>query len=206
MSRATVAGFPVFPDSKADVSDYLESMQEYLILPGFQGSGPLHWQTLWEAEDSSFKRVVQEDWNHPDLLTWLNGLDAAVQAATGDVVLVAHSLASLLVAHWAVRASSQRRAKVKAALLVAIVDPASPAFPGAAIGFSPVPAAPLPFRSLVVASTDDPYASVEFALRCSQRWNSLFEVIGPKGHINSDSGLGNWPEGKSLLEGLVKGI
>lgn len=179
-------------------------MQEYLILPGYQGSGPLHWQTLWEAEDSAFRRVAQKDWGHPDLPTWLGTLEAAVQAATGEVILVAHSLACLLVAHWAA-APSPSRAKVKAALLVAVIDPARPAFPGTAAGFSPVPTAPFPFPSLVVASTDDPYASVDFALRCSRDWNSLFEVIGPKGHINTASGLGNWPEGKFLLEGLVKG-
>jgi predicted alpha/beta hydrolase family esterase len=95
--------------------------------------------------------------------------------------------------------------KVKAALFVAPVNPGSAVFPKQAIGFTPVPKTQLPFRSLVVASTNDPYGSVEYGLECSQSWGSRFEVIGPKGHINGASGLGSWEEGFQLLTGLVRG-
>jgi predicted alpha/beta hydrolase family esterase len=181
-------------------------MREYLLLPGYQNSGPLHWQTLWEAGNPAYKRVMQMDWDHPDMEAWSGNLESAVQAARGEVILLAHSLGCLLVAHWAASAPILSRSKVKAAFLVGVVDPAGPAFPKAAKGFSPIPFDPLPFKSLVVASTDDPYASVEFALRCSQAWHSLFEAIGPKGHINAASGIGVWPEGKALLAGLEQGI
>jgi predicted alpha/beta hydrolase family esterase len=41
-----------------------------LIVPGLNGSGPGHWQTLWE-EKYGYKRVEQRDWEKPDLLEWI---------------------------------------------------------------------------------------------------------------------------------------
>ena len=180
-------------------------MQEYLVLPGYGGSGPLHWQTLWEARDPAFRRVAQQDWEHVVSRDWAQTLEAALSAARGDVILVAHSLACLLVDQWADMAAPASLAKVKAALLVAPPDPSGPEFPAHAVGFSPLHLSPFPFRSLVVASTNDPYATVEFCLQCSMGWGSRFEVIGPKGHINSSSGLGEWDDGFRLLSGLVRG-
>jgi predicted alpha/beta hydrolase family esterase len=179
-------------------------MSQFLVLPGYGGSGPQHWQTLWEARDPAFRRVEQKDWDHPALPEWAQTLERAVAEADGEVILVAHSLACLLVAHWAAMSAQAVKSKVKAALLVGPPDPAGPAFPKDAVGFDPVPAGPLPFRSLVVSSTDDPYATVEFCLRCSQGWGSRFEVIGPKGHINASSGLGEWEAGLGLLAGLAR--
>lgn len=178
-------------------------MQEFLILPGYRNSGPAHWQTLWEKNPARFRRVQQRDWSHPERGEWSAALEKAVEGSEGGLILVAHSLACLLVAHWAFAAPERSRFKVRAAFLVAPVDPESPAFPNDASGFSHFPLSPLPFKSLVVASTDDPYASIGFASRCAQAWESRFEVVGPKGHINGDSGLGDWPEGRTLLDGLA---
>lgn len=180
-------------------------MPTFLILPGYGGSGPQHWQTLWENRDPAFRRVAQKDWNRPVAHEWAESVEREAAAADGDVILVAHSLACLLVAHWAAMSRPEVKAKVKAALLVGPPDPAGPVFPKESAGFVPFPTGPLPFRSLVVASTDDPYGSVAFCLRCSQEWGSRFEVIGPKGHINAASGLGEWEEGRNLLAGLVRG-
>jgi uncharacterized protein len=180
-------------------------MQEFLVLPGYNGSGPQHWQTLWEAAHPGFRRVQQRDWDNPVQREWSETLERAIAEAAGQVVLVAHSLACLLVVHWAAMAAPATLSKVKAALFVAPVNPGSAVFPKQAIGFTPVPKTQLPFRSLVVASTNDPYGSVEYGLECSQSWGSRFEVIGPKGHINGASGLGSWEEGFQLLTGLVRG-
>ena len=58
--------------------------------------------------------------------------------------------------------------------------------------------------SLVVASHDDPYGSLDFSRGCADAWGSRWVDIGPAGHINGDSGLGDWPEGKRLLESLTE--
>ncbi|WP_443192455.1 RBBP9/YdeN family alpha/beta hydrolase [Pseudomonas indica] len=171
-----------------------------LILPGYGNSGPGHWQSLWQAAGPAFQRVEQRDWEHPVCAEWVAALEKAVAEAGDDCVLVAHSLACLLVAHWA----AQTRQSVRAALLVALPDPSGPAFPSDASGFAPVPLMPLPFPSLVVASRDDPYGSLDFSRSCAGAWGSRWVDIGPAGHINGDSGLGDWPEGKRLLESLTE--
>jgi predicted alpha/beta hydrolase family esterase len=175
----------------------------FLVLPGFGDSGPRHWQTLWEKRDPRFKRVKQRDWDHPDRAEWVGALGRTIADYPGDMVLVAHSLACLLVAHWTQASQPRMRGRVRAAFLVAPVDPGGPAFPPAATGFAPVPVFPLPFPSLVVASTNDPYAKVAYAAGLAQAWGSRCEIVGPKGHLNADSDLGEWPEGQGLLESLL---
>jgi predicted alpha/beta hydrolase family esterase len=184
-------------------------MYRFLTLPGYGDSGPAHWQTFWEKQDPDYRRVPLGDWERPARDEWVARLDQAVSGSEGEIFLVAHSLGCLAAAHWAASTSThaakvKAKAKVKAAFLVAPPDPEGRTFPAAAMGFTPLPMGPLPFPSLVVASTNDPYASVEFSLRCSQAWGSRFEVVGPQGHINAESGLGAWPEGLGLLYGLVR--
>jgi predicted alpha/beta hydrolase family esterase len=169
-----------------------------LLLPGIGNSGPEHWQSLWETRDQSFIRVNQQDWDNPDCMQWCNALDASVRKVGGDTVLVAHSLGCLLVAHWAARTELQ----VKAALLVAVPDPESSVFPRQATGFAPLPTRSLPFRSIVVASENDPYGEPAFSERRASIWGSEIVNIGAAGHINGASGLGNWDEGFRLLKRL----
>jgi hypothetical protein len=170
-----------------------------LILPGIGNSDHAHWQTLWESANSTFVRVQQRDWNSPVCHEWVNALEHAVAEMGESPVLVAHSLGCLCVAHWAARTTL----KVKGALLVALPDPEEAGFPSEAKGFSPVPLRSFGFPSIVVASSNDPYGSLGFARSCSLAWGSRFVNIGPVGHINSESGLGNWPEGLTLYQELT---
>ena len=176
----------------------------FLILPGYGSSGPHHWQSRWEKSDPAFKRVEQRDWNHPDCQEWVGAMKRSIADIPGDIILVAHSLACLMVAHWTHASQLRMRGRVLGALLVAPVDPSRPEFPAVATGFAPFPAMPLPFPSLVVASTNDPFASVNFSVSTAQAWGGRCEIIGPKGHINAESDLGEWPEGLGLLYGLVR--
>ena len=167
-----------------------------LIFPGFGNSGPAHWQSLWQEAHPNFRRVAQRDWDHPVCSEWVATLEDSVRAAGPNCVIVAHSLACLAVAHWA----AGQHAPVKAALLVALPDPAGPEFPVEAIGFGPVPAQRFTFPSTVVISTDDPYGSVAHSTALAQAWGSQLVDIGPCGHINADSGLGDWPQGLALIQ------
>jgi uncharacterized protein len=172
----------------------------FLVLPGIGNSGPKHWQTLWEQSQEGFQRIQQRDWDHPVCSEWVAALEEAVESAGPETVLVAHSLACLLVAHWAVKT----RLPIKAALLVAVPDPTGPNFPKDAIGFHPVPFKKFPFPSTVVFSSNDPYGPLEFAELCSRAWGSRVVKIGAAGHINGSSNLGQWPVGFSLLRSLAK--
>lgn len=175
------------------------------VLPGYANSGPGHWQSHWEAADPAFVRVQMPDWEHAVRDAWCEALDAAVAAhADGPLLFAAHSLGCLTTAFWASRRASRAElAKVAGALLVAVPDPQSAAFPASACGYGDIPLQRLPFPTIVVASGDDPYGSADFAQRCAQAWGSRFIDIGPRGHINADSGLGDWKEGRRWLASLV---
>jgi predicted alpha/beta hydrolase family esterase len=170
-----------------------------LVVPGIGGSGPQHWQTRWELLQPSFTRVKQKDWDTPLCSDWVQVLEKAVAVAGPNTVLVAHSLGCLLVAHWA----AQTAQTIRGALLVAAPDPQAPSFPAGAQGFSPVPLQRLPFESVVVASTNDPYGSVEYLRRSAEHWGSRFVCIAEAGHINAESGLGVWSEGFEILKTLL---
>lgn len=172
-----------------------------LVLPGRGNSEPEHWQSLWEAADPAFQRVQQRDWTQPICQEWCRTLEAAIRAqGSTPPILVAHSLACVMVAHWALRSDRP----VKAALLVAPSNPERPDFDRRALGFTPVPRRPLPFPSILVASSNDPRGTLEYAAACAEAWGSRFVNIGAAGHINAESGLGDWPLGQSLYRELAQ--
>jgi uncharacterized protein len=173
-------------------------MPSLLILPGYGNSGPQHWQSHWERLFPEALRVQQRDWEQPSPGAWVAALEAAIAECTEPPVLVAHSLGVLTVVHWAAR----HVRPVRGALLVAPPDLACPSVPEVCRTFSPVPRQRLPFRSILVASRDDPYASFETAEVMARDWGSRLEDVGLSGHINSDSGLGDWPRGQALLREL----
>ena len=170
-----------------------------LMVPGLWSSGPEHWQTHWEAADPSFRRVEQEEWDSADRREWVRSLDDAVRRAGRGVVLAAHSLGCATVVHWA----GMPGRMVRGALLVAPADVDGAGFPLEARGFAPMPLRPLPFPSILVASTDDPYVTMERAQIFAEAWGSRLVEAGAVGHLNSASGLGAWPEGRKLLDELL---
>lgn len=170
-----------------------------LLLPGLFNSGPEHWQSYWERADRTCVRVVQENWDAPARADWVATLEAAVAAQGPDVVLVAHSTACALVAFWCAATSRS----VRGALLVAPSDTDAPSYPTGPTGWQPMPLARLPFRSIVVASTDDLFCTLHRAKSLANTWGSRFVSIGAAGHINALSGLGHWSRGKALLADLL---
>jgi hypothetical protein len=127
-------------------------------------------------------------------------LDAAVVRAGPNVLLVGHSLGCALVAHW-VQGHPDR--KVRGALLVAPSDPEQPGFSPQITGFAPMPRLRLPFRSIVLASTNDEYVTIDRAAGFARAWGSRFVNLGALGHINSASNLGPWPQGRAFLDILL---
>lgn len=171
-----------------------------LILPGLGSSGAEHWQSLWEASNPAFRRVVQRDWDHPDLEVWLETLNRSIVACKAAPVVVAHSLACSLVAHWVAKYVHG----IKAALLVSPSDVESPArTPPEVRGFAPMPLVRFPFPSIVVASTDDPCVELGRAEFFARSWGSRLEVVPAAGHLNAMSGLGEWPAEQALLQELL---
>ena len=182
-----------------------------VMLPGIGNSGPRHWQTLWASRQKGCQRFQPADWDRPNLADWLQALDTSIDECAGPVVLVAHSLSCLLVAHWALRGgirddNQHRIAQVRGAFLVAVPDHGAPAFPGEASEFGSPPTEPLPFPAPVVTSSDDPYGSPEHARRMAMGWAAGCVEVGALGHINAASGVGDWDTGWHLLQAFGAGL
>ena len=167
-----------------------------LLLPGWQNSGPGHWQTRWESLFGDL-RVEQHDWLQPLRGDWISRLEDVVQQQDGPVLLVAHSLGCHLVAAWAVVSPST--AKVQGALLVAPPDVTRTDFPPQLHRWTQPVLQTLPFPRALVASTNDPFGTLDAAAQLASHWGAVLHNIGALGHINAESGLDDWPQGRALL-------
>jgi len=171
-----------------------------LVLPGWQGSGPAHWQSRWEVT-YGYRRVEQHDWMQPLRGDWIARLEEVILDCDEPVVLVAHSLGCILTAAWA--AHSRNTHRVKAALLVAPPDVDREEVRQLLTSWAPVAMNTLPFASVVLASSRDPYCRPERAREFAAAWGSEFVDAGPLGHLNADSGLGDWPAAHEQLQALM---
>lgn len=187
------------------ISSYRDGHHQPVVLtvPGLGGSGPSHWQTLWEQARTDTARVELGMWNGPHRNAWVTKLDQAIRQAKAPVVLAAHSLGCLAVAWWASLSSQPYGWPVAGALLVAPADVDREDACAELKSFGPSPSTPLPFPSILVASTDDPWISIERAHSLAVAWGSHFVDAGPQGHINATSGVGWWTEGQELLERVI---
>ena len=171
-----------------------------LTLPGWQGSGPAHWQTRWEALHG-YARVEQHDWQRPLRGDWMMQLEETLLACDEPAVLVAHSLGCLHVAAWA--SHSRNTHRVRAALLVAPPDTERDDLRALLPSWSPVPLPPLPFPARVLASGNDPFCTPKRARQFASAWGAELIDAGRCGHLNADSALGDWPQGHEQLLQLI---
>ncbi|KQR55395.1 alpha/beta hydrolase [Acidovorax sp. Leaf160] len=167
-----------------------------VVVPGWRDSGAGHWQTLWAERIPEAIRVVQDDWITPTRNAWVRTLESTILAAPHPVVVVAHSLGCIATTHIGPAAAE----RVRGALLVAPADPERRAVLS---DFAPVPYAALPYRSILVASSNDPYCPVRLAGAYARAWGSEFVRLQNAGHINVESGHGDWPLGWALLQSLA---
>ena len=176
-----------------------------LVLPGWQGSGPDHWQMRW-VHSHGYSVVEQDNWMRPRRGDWLARLDEVVVDTPGtgaDIVLVAHSLGCIQVAAWA--AVSRHTARIRGALLGAPGDVERPDLREQIPGWAPIVRQRLPFAATLVGSGNDPFCSHERAQSLAADWGAHWVDLGDAGHINADTGLGDWPKGHALLQTMIKG-
>lgn len=171
----------------------------YLIVPGWQGSSEDHWQSHWHGTLPNSARVEQADWLTPQRQDWVTALEQAIAADEAPVILIAHSLGCITVAHWAAQASPALLRRVRGALLVAPADVERPACSPALRNFAPIPMRTLPFPSQVVTSDNDPAVSAPRAMQLARAWGAEAGVLGGAGHINVKSGHRRWEQGFAYL-------
>jgi predicted alpha/beta hydrolase family esterase len=168
-------------------------MTTTLIVPGLNSSGSAHWQTWFEQQIPDALRVIQSDWKRADIAQWSGRIRRAISRHHGQIIIVAHSFGVLA----AVQAASDYSERIAGALLVAPADPSK--FKVEEL----IPAARLPFRATLVASTNDPWMSFDAARALADRWGAQFVSLGPAGHVNAESGFGPWPSGLELHRRLI---
>jgi uncharacterized protein len=169
------------------------------ILPGLYNSGPDHWQTHWENK-YGFTRILQSDWDTPNCNDWIATVDAAIRdLPLKEVILVGHSSACCATVKWA----EKYKRTIKGALLVGPSDAEAASYPPGTTGFAPMPSFHLPFPSIVIASSNDEYVTMERAEYFAKQWGSELVNIGDYGHINSACNLGLWSQGFEQLQKLM---
>jgi predicted alpha/beta hydrolase family esterase len=182
-----------------------------LIVPGYKGSGPDHWQTWLEQQVSNASRVEGIDWDSPVLATWAGQVRDALARAPQPLRVVAHSFGCLA----AVVAAADRPDQVAELILAAPADPARFDFTGlkpdsartSTWSLSNV----LPLRELnvngcIIASRNDPWLNYEQAGQLAESWGLALHDAGAAGHINPESGYGPWPLIQQLVQRPVRSL
>lgn len=165
-----------------------------VIVPGLRNSDEHHWQSLWQARLPKSTRIHVDDWNTPDLAAWCAGIKAELDKLDRPAVIIAHSFGTL--ASAAVTAEFPE--KIAALFLVAPADPNK-------FGIAhELPQDFLAVDAKIIASSDDPWMTETKAAYWALIWGADYLRIKNVGHINSDSNLGFWHEGVTLLHQLVR--
>ncbi|MEY8877166.1 MAG: RBBP9/YdeN family alpha/beta hydrolase [Leptothrix sp. (in: b-proteobacteria)] len=174
-----------------------------LVLPGWQDSGPDHWQSRWITA-RGYERVEQADWLWPRRGDWMARLDEVLLADATErpTLLVAHSLGCQLVAAWA--AHSRHTARVHGALLVAPPDTERDDMPPQLHNWRPIVRQRLPFAAQAVISSDDPFCAPDRARVLCAAWGAEVLAMDGGGHLNAASGLGDWHAGHERLQALAR--
>jgi uncharacterized protein len=174
-------------------------MRNHLLVPGLGNSGPEHWQTYFQNSGDNFYRIEQQEWDAPTCKEWIETIDKKVtEFDLATVILIGHSLGCSAIAHWA----AEYKRQIKGALLVAPSDLEAQGYTFPVTGFIPIPADKINFKTIVVASANDIWVSLDRAKFFADNWGSEFINIGEAGHINAVSGHTNWVEGMRILKTL----
>ncbi|MET8151246.1 RBBP9/YdeN family alpha/beta hydrolase [Actinoplanes sp. NPDC049668] len=179
-----------------------------VTVPGLRGQVPDHWQTRLAAALANVRAVPPLGRENPSLDERVAALQQTIEATAGPVVLVAHSAGVITTVHWAARHAGAA-GRVRGALLATPPDLAAPLpaeYPSlsdlAALGWLPIPRRPLPFRSIVAASADDPLGDPALVRSLADAWGGEYRELGAVGHLNPASGYGDWPGAEPLIKEL----
>jgi uncharacterized protein len=178
-----------------------------LIVPGLRDHVPDHWQTILEQQWPNAVSVPRMQRDKLSCAAWVALLDQTLGRIDGPVIVVAHSAGVMILVHWA----QKHRRAIRGALLAAPpdFDSALPdGYPTQDVlrgnGWLPTPCAPLPFPSIVAASTNDPLCRFDRVAMLARAWGSRLVDIGAVGHLNPASGYGEWPRAGEFLGELLQ--
>jgi predicted alpha/beta hydrolase family esterase len=173
-----------------------------VFVAGYGNSTEGHWQNSWCKITKNSYWVEQDDWNNPNCVGWIESLNALVQSIDGPILLVSHSLGGSTIIEW----SKKYSANIIGAFMVAVPDVQCEHFPKEISGYQLPPLEKLPFPSMVLASTNDPYSTLDRSKYFVGIWGSDLTIVGDLKHVNADSNIGEWPYGLNLLNKFITSI
>jgi predicted alpha/beta hydrolase family esterase len=180
-----------------------------VLVPGLRGHVEDHWQTRLAASLPGARMVTPLGRTNAGLRPRVTLLDQVVQQIAGPVILVAHSAGVLATVHWAAQYCPTRVVGALLATPPVFADELPPEYPSIAElrahGWLPIPRQPLPFPSIVAASSDDPLGNPVRLRSLATAWGSRVHDLGAVGHLNPASGYGEWPHAGELIAELQDG-
>lgn len=179
-------------------------------LPGKGGSEPAHWQSWLEERlerewgSASTLRIVQEDWDRPQLDRWSSSILQQLAGLQRPLVFAAHSFGCLALADALARCrtvneplAASIQANTRGILFAAPASPARFEMDFQRFDFA------LGHRSILVGSDNDPWMPAEHYAHLATPWGSELRNIGAAGHINTAAGFGPWPLAEELVNALL---
>lgn len=168
-------------------------MKRVLVLHGWGGSDFPHWQSWLSGEIAkdygcvSFLKLSNPDF--PEKHQWMKELAKELKGFKPDIV-ICHSLANIL---WFHLCHELKISEVKKLFLVA--PPSLECKIEELKSFFPceIPTNLYTKEALLVASTNDPYMSLDEVTLLAKNLKVEMLILQNAGHINTDSGYGQWP-------------
>lgn len=169
--------------------EQLSNFFTIILVPGLRDSDEHHWQSCWSRRFPCWRRISQRNWLEPDIENWISAIKRELSTCQSPAILVGHSFGAL---------ASCRLVQTQGANIAGIVmvAPAEPSF------FElddAIRAEKLTTQSIMFASRNDPlmpYKRAKFWAAC---WGCHLIDIGDAGHINAESGHGEWVYGLERL-------
>jgi uncharacterized protein len=178
---------------------------DILLLPDLGGPDSDLWLSRWARQLATARIVEQADWHAPDTAQWTKRLVEEIAGASRPVILVGHGLGANTIAR-AAETAPEALTRAVGAFLVNPRDAERDGSSPALASFAPLPRAPLPFVSLVVASRDAPHCDFVRAGDIAAAWGAAIVDAGESGHLDTQAGFGPWPEGLMRFAGFLKNI
>jgi predicted alpha/beta hydrolase family esterase len=181
--------------------------RSFLILHGYEGSGPEHWQS-WLADRlrAAGERVAYPDLpdpHNPSLPAWRAALATELRTLHGELTVVAHSLACIL---WLHHCDAPVLGDARAARVLLVAPPSIAGAPRPIRSFFPVALDPgrlaaAAEETRLVCAPDDPYCPEDAAVVYGDPLGLEVDVLAGAGHINPEAGYGPWPAAEAWCYG-----
>lgn len=166
--------------------------KKILIIAGWGGSDFPHWQSWLAGELAKDYGCVNflkfNDFEYPNLSMWKSELEVCIKNFKPDIV-ICHSLANILWFHLCNEGKLQEIQK-----LYLVAPPSLTCDIKELQSFYPIdlPKKLFSKETLLITSTDDPYMTKDEAKKIQISLGVKMEILQDGGHINADSGFGEW--------------